>query len=79
MKLNLYNHLKLATEISEAMDTNSATPLERRSLDAILDLLSIIRKLQENNHEINKQASSSVNYTGDFYSPTLGYGRTNYK
>ena len=79
MKLNLYNHLKLATEISEAIDTNSATPLERRSLDAILDLLSIIRKLQENNHEINKQASSSVNYTGDFYSPTLGYGRTNYK
>lgn len=79
MKLNLYNHLKLATEISEAMDANSATPLERRSLDAILDLLSIIRKLQENNHEINKQASSSVNYTGDFYSPTLGYGRTSYK
>ena len=75
MKLNLYNHLKLATEISEAMDTNHATHLEHRALDAILDLLSIIRQLQENNDETNKKASTNINYSGDFYSSTLGYGR----
>lgn len=77
MKLNLYSQLKLASELSEAVDTNHATHLEHRSLDAILDLVSIIRQLQENNDEINKKASTGINYSGDFYSATLGYGRKN--
>ena len=55
MKLNLYSQLKLASELSEAIDSNHATHLEHRSLDAILDLVSIIRQLQENNHEANKK------------------------
>lgn len=78
MKLNLYNHLKLATEISQLMDANKTTDLERRSLDAILDLLGIIRQLQEDN-DVNKKTNSSVNYTGDFYGSALGYGRDSRK
>ena len=77
MNLNLYNQLKLASELSEAVDFNHATHLEHRSLDAILDLISIIRQLQENNDETNKKASTNINYSGDFYSTTLGYGRKN--
>ena len=77
MKSNLYNHLKLASDLSEAIDTNHATHLEHRSLDAILDLISIIRQLQENNDVTNKQADTGVSYSGDFYSSTLGYGRKN--
>lgn len=79
MKLNLYSQLKLASELSEAIDSNHATHLEHRSLDAILDLISIIRQLQESNDEINKKTDSSINYTGDFYGSTLGYGRTGNK
>ena len=75
-KLNLYNHLKLASDLSEAIDSNHATHLEHRSLDAILDLISIIRQLQENN-DVNKQTSTGIRYSGDFYSSTLGYGRKN--
>jgi hypothetical protein len=77
MNLNLYSQLKLASDLSEAIDTNHATHLEHRSLDAILDLISIIRQLQENNDELNKKADTSVRYSGDFYSSTLGYGRKN--
>jgi hypothetical protein len=77
MKSNLYNHLKLASDLSEAIDTDHATHLEHRSLDAILDLISIIRQLQENNDVTNKQADTGVRYSGDFYSSTLGYGRKN--
>ena len=80
MKLNLYNHLKLASELSEAIDAHHATHLEHRSLDAILELIAIIRKEKaESNHETNKQTGITVRYTGDFYSSTLGYGRTNTK
>ena len=75
MNLNLYSQLKLASELSEAIDANHATHLEHRSLDAILDLIAIIRQLQEGNDEINKQTSHNVRYNGDFYSSTLGYGR----
>lgn len=78
MKLNLYSHLKLASELSEATDTNHATHLEHRSLDAILDLIAIIRQLQEDN-DVNKKTNSSINYTGDFYGSTLGYGRDSRK
>lgn len=77
MKLNLYNQLKLASDLSEAVDSNHATHLEHRSLDAILDLISIIRQLQEDNDVTNKQTGTSVRYSGDFYSSTLGYGRKN--
>lgn len=77
MKLNLYSHLKLASELSEAADANHATHLEHRSLDAILDLLSIIRQLQGDNNEANSKTGNTVNYSGDFYSSTLGYGRKN--
>lgn len=77
MKLNLYSQLKLAGELSEAIDANHATHLEHRSLDAILDLISIIRQLQENSDVTNNQTSNSVRYSGDFYSSTLGYGRKN--
>lgn len=79
MKLNLYSQLKLASELSEAIDSNHATHLEHRSLDAILDLVSIIRQLQENNHEANKKTDSGINYTGNFYGSTLGYGRNSNK
>ena len=79
MKLNLYNHLKLASELSEAVDTQHATHLEHRSLDAILDLIGIIRQLQEDNDVTNKQTNSSINYTGDFYGSSLGYGRDSRK
>ena len=79
MKLNLYSQLKLASELSEAIDANHATHLEHRSLDAILDLISIIRQLQESNDETNKKTDSSVNYTRDFYGSTLGYSRINNK
>jgi hypothetical protein len=75
MKLNLYSQLKLASELSETVDANQATHLEHRSLDAILDLLSIIRQLQEENNVTSKQKHSTVNYSGDFYGSTLGYGR----
>ncbi len=75
MKLNLYSHLKLASELSEAADAHHATHLEHRSLDAILDLLSIIRQLQGDNNEA--KTGDTVNYSGDFYSSTLGYGRKN--
>jgi hypothetical protein len=78
MNLNLYNQLKLASELSEAVDTNHATHLEHRSLDAILDLIAIIRQLQEDN-DVNKKPNSSINYTGDFYGSTLGYGRDSRK
>jgi hypothetical protein len=61
------------------MDTNHATHLEHRALDAILDLLSIIRQLQENNDVTNKQTGSGIGYTGDFYRSTLGYGRDSRK
>jgi hypothetical protein len=77
MKLNLYSHLKLASELSEAADANHATHLEHRSLDAILDLISIIRQLQGDNNEANFKTGNTVNYSGDFYSSTLGYGRKN--
>jgi hypothetical protein len=77
MKLNLYSQLKLASELSEAIDTNHATHLEHRSLDAILDLISIIRQLQEDNDVTNNQTGNSFHYSGDFYSSTLGYGRKN--
>jgi hypothetical protein len=77
MNLNLYNHLKLASDLSEAIDTNHATHLEHRSLDAILDLISIIRQLQENNDVTNKPTNTNIRYSGDFYSSTLGYGRKN--
>lgn len=77
MNLNLYSQLKLASELSEAIDSNHATHLEHRSLDAILDLISIIRQLQGDNDETNKQTGTSVRYSGDFYSATLGYGRKN--
>ena len=77
MNLNLYSQLKLASELSEAIDSNHATHLEHRSLDAILDLISIIRQLQGDNDETNKKANTNVNYSGDFYSSTLGYGRKN--
>jgi hypothetical protein len=76
MNLNLYNHLKLASDLSEAIDTNHATHLEHRSLDAILDLISIIRQLQKDN-DVNKQTNTGVRYRGNFYSSTLGYGRKN--
>ena len=79
MKLNLYSQLKLASELSEAIDSNHATHLEHRSLDAILDLISIIRQLQESNDEINKEVGPNIRYTGDFYSSTLGYGRDSNK
>lgn len=79
MNLNLYSQLKLASELSEAIDTNHATHLEHRSLDAILDLISIIRHLQEDNDVTNKQTGTSVSYTRDFYCSTLGYGRTGNK
>ena len=79
MNLNLYSQLKLASELSEAIDTNHATHLEHRSLDAILDLISIIRHLQESNDVTNKQTGTSVSYTRDFYGSTLGYGRTGNK
>jgi hypothetical protein len=79
MKLNLYNQLKLASDLSEAIDTNHATHLEHRSLDAILDLISIIRQLQEDNDGTNNQTSTGVRYSGDFYSSTLGYGRDSRK
>lgn len=79
MKLNLYSQLKLASELSEAIDANHATHLEHRSLDAILDLLSIIRQLQESNDDVNKKTDSGINYTRDFYGSTLGYGRTGNK
>ena len=79
MKLNLYSQLKLASELSEAVDSNHATHLEHRSLDAILDLIGIIRQLQESNDEINKKTDSGISYTRDFYGSTLGYGRTNNK
>jgi hypothetical protein len=75
MKLNLYSQLKLASELSEAVDANQATHLEHRSLDAILDLLSIIRQLQEENNVTSKQTESTVNYSGGFYGSTLGYSR----
>ena len=75
MKLNLYNYLKLAAELSEASSTNHATHLEHRSLDAILDLLSIVRQLQEDN-DVKQKTNPSVNYTGNFYDSTLGYERT---
>lgn len=78
MKLNLYSQLKLASELSEAVDTQHATHLEHRSLDAILDLIGIIRQLQEDN-DVNKKPNSSINYTGDFYGSTLGYGRDSRK
>ena len=78
MKLNLYSQLKLASELCEAVDTNHATHLEHRSLDAILDLIGIIRQLQEDN-DVNKKPNSSINYTGDFYGSTLGYGRDSRK
>ena len=78
MKLNLYNHLKLASELCEAADTQHATHLEHRSLDAILDLIAIIRQLQEDN-DVNKKKNFSINYTGDFYGSTLGYGRDSRK
>ena len=79
MKLNLYNQLKLASELSEAIDTSHATHLEHRSLDAILDLIAIIRQLQEDNDVVNQKTGTSVSYTRDFYSSTLGYGRTSSK
>ena len=79
MKLNLYNHLKLASELSEAVDTQHATHLEHRSLDAILDLIGIIRQLQEDNDVTNKQTNSSINYTGAFYGSSRGYGRDSRK
>ena len=79
MNLNLYSQLKLASELSEAIDTNHATHLEHRSLDAILDLISIIRHLQESNDVTNKQTGTSISYTRDFYSSTLGYGRDSRK
>jgi hypothetical protein len=78
MKLNLYSHLKLASELSEATDANHATHLEHRSLDAILDLIAIIRQLQEDN-DVKKQTNPSINYTGDFYGSALGYGRDSRK
>lgn len=78
MKLNLYSQLKLASELCEAVDTNHATHLEHRSLDAILDLIGIIRQLQEDS-DVNKKTNSSLNYTGDFYGSTLGYGRDSRK
>ena len=79
MNLNLYSQLKLASELCEAVDTNHATHLEHRSLDAILDLISIIRQLQESNDETNKKPSNTVSYTRDFYDSTLGYGRSSNK
>ena len=78
MKLNLYNHLKLATEISELMDTNKTTDLERRSLDAILDLLSIVRQLQEENN-VKPTTVNSNSSNSDLFGSTLGYGRDSYK
>jgi hypothetical protein len=78
MNLNLYNHLKLASELSEAVDANHATHLEHRSLDAILELIAIIRQEKaEDNDETNKPTNTGVRYSGDFYSSTLGYGRKN--
>jgi hypothetical protein len=77
MKFNLYSQLKLASELNEAIDTNHATHLEHRSLDAILDLISIIRQLQEDNDVTNNQTSGTVRYSGDLFGSTLGYGREN--
>jgi hypothetical protein len=77
MNLNLYNQLKLASELSEAIDSNHATHLEHRSLDAILDLISIIRQLQEDNDVTNNQTSNTSRYNGDLFGSTLGYGRKN--
>ena len=75
MKLNFYNHLKLASELSDAVYANRATHLEHRSLDAILELIAIIREEKaESNHETNKQTNLSVRYTGDLFGSTLGYG-----
>ena len=79
MKLNLYSQLKLASELSEAVDSNHATHLEHRSLDAILDLIGIIRQLQESNDDINKKTNPGISYTRDFYGSTLGYSRINNK
>lgn len=79
MNLNFYSQLKLASELCEAVDTQHATHLEHRSLDAILDLIGIIRQLQEDNDVIKQQTKSSSNYTGDFYGSTLGYGRNSNK
>lgn len=75
MNLNLYSQLKLASELSEAVDTNHATHLEARSLDAILDLISIIRQLQGDNDETNIKADTSIRVSGDLFGSTLGYGR----
>jgi len=77
MNLNLYSQLKLASELSEAVDTNHATHLESRSLDAILDLISIIRQLQGDNDETNNQTSGTVRVSGDLFGSTLGYSRKN--
>ena len=76
MNLNLYNHLKLASELSEAVCANHATHLEHRSLDAILELIAIIRQEKaEDNDETNKKANTNINYSGDLFGSTLGYGR----
>ena len=75
MKLNLYNQLKLASDLSEAVDTNHATHLEHRSLDAILELISIIRQLQGDDDVTNNQTSGTVRVSGDLFGSTLGYGR----
>lgn len=76
MKLNLYNQLKLASELSEAIDSNHATHLEHRSLDAILDLISIVRELQGDSN-VNPKTIDNSRASGDLFGPTLGYGRKN--
>jgi hypothetical protein len=76
MNLNLYNHLKLASELSEAVCANHATHLEHRSLDAILELIAIIRQEKtEDTNETNIKADPSVRISGDLFGSTLGYGR----
>lgn len=78
MKLNLYKHLKLATELSDAIEQQDfATHLEHRSLGTILDLINIIRQLNGDNDGTNNKTISPVHNSGDLFGSTLGYGRKN--
>lgn len=79
MNLNLYDHLKLATELSEAANTNHATHLEHRSLDSILELCALVRSLQGELDETKSKTVNNVRYFGNFPSPSLGYGATGSK
>lgn len=78
MKLNLYKHLKLAAELADAANTNHATHLEHKSLDALLDLISTIRQLQEESN-VKPSTISSNRTNSDIFGSTLGYERDSRK